>query len=167
MQNKSKYIRCPICGAHIDNAILNAPFATGPSQPGYAEETESGSDSCCDRVQGRIDITNGCVGHFVYGEWNFLKWFWCGQIQEGFQDCGAYAVCCTRIILAVPVTSVIVGCVTTSLSVSMCCCVDCCYICFPEQNWRLECMVCFSQSAVSAMNLLGLAGTGMTENNNF
>lgn len=64
IQNKTRGIRCPICGGNIDKRVLNdyettnEPFAN--SQPGYSITAET---NCCGA---RMDISNGCIIYFHY-----------------------------------------------------------------------------------------------------
>ena len=127
-KNKQGLILCPVCCEGMAFRS-NDPFA----QPGYvANETQS----CFDRMQNRIDIRNGCVGNFVCLYWSFASWIWCSRIDAGFHGICDYAECCLRAVVAVPVTVGMIGGVIECLSITACCCCDCCYVCLPENNWR-------------------------------
>ena len=148
-QNKTGLVLCPVCCETSETIALqtNFPF---PSQPRY---TESEKQTCFDRMQNRIDFRNGCLGNFVCFYWSFLSWMWCSRIQAGFHGICDYAECCLRGVVGVPLTAVVFGFAIDGLCVSACCCCDCCYVCFPEHNWRAVWMKLCSTTTRCALEL--------------
>ena len=146
IQNRTGNVRCPICLSRV--YPLTSPFEMFSLQPGYShiaesEIAESDTSTWCGRAQERADIREGCIGHFICENCYFLEWLWFGQLFEGFDGgIGDYTGCCLRVIAGVPVTCFTLGCGCATLSMTGCCCADCCYVCFPQKNWRSDAMLC-------------------------
>ena len=117
-------------GARPRNAVI---------QPGYVARND---EDVCQRILRPFDIDNGIVALFVRQSFNLLHFVTASWLECIFEsDVFTYILCCPLFVTSTMCLST--GVYVTDcacLSCTLCCCMDCCHVCFPELHWREYCL---------------------------
>ena len=137
--------KCPLCRAckpaHTNQKI--SPYIV--IQPGYHDQNNHTQAvlPAWKRTKQRCDISNGCLALWLRGTYNVFCCLYCTCICCDDGDCDMlYIILCSPLVIAGSVCCSASFCVTTmtSMTLSICCCADCCHVCFPKSGCRPLCI---------------------------